>query len=690
MKKLLFILFASAAVCVNAQNIRMAQIRDWTDTSAYLKSLITAGGGFTDTSHLSTRINLKVDSINKKNGTDSVFYFTNGTRYFAYIDSKGAGSPNTNIGSGYRWAIPGTNNIKTVFGTQGFIVDSTSNANALTFKADTAYLNALYGGGDTASLSIPIDSTGQSAGKIIFTKAGYKLTSSNSFLYSDSLKKMVIGSLNVSVGGPAIKLYVVGKGQITGDLTAASLITNSYNSFPKLIYPATPASGRVYFGFNTNNNLFYKNENGYLRIFKNRFPGDDSTYYPYKSVSTLADSADVWTAINTKLSSYTETDPVYTSNGVPKARIISINGTAYDLSADRSWTISGGSSSFSGLSDVNITSIADGQLIKYNAATSKYINFTPSYATLSGTETLTNKTLTAPQLNSPLLNTSSTAGYVWTATNTSGAGSWQASSGGGSGWSLIGNSGTTSGTNFIGTSDNQSFKFRTNNVQRMIIDSVGKIAIGAPSNGYYLYVKGGDDNEFMIDNGSTTYTSMYFGHGGTPEGQFFLKHPNYFGIGGATSGIGLSLLWGSGTTGWFMNGTTGHIYVGNSTTTDNGYGVEYGGTVKIDNTITTNGLITASNSATSNRTTTVSDEYIPCDAGITGAFTLTLLSTAFKGQTYEIQKLDNSANAITISAGAGTIVGTGYSSSTYSLPTQYNVVRLKAQGSNIWTILSKN
>jgi lysophospholipase L1-like esterase len=37
-----------------------------------------------------------------------------------------------------------------------------------------------------------------------------------------------------------------------------------------------------------------------------------------------------------------------------------------------------------------------------------------------------------PQLVSPLLNTTSTTGYVWTATNTAGAGSWQAASGGAS------------------------------------------------------------------------------------------------------------------------------------------------------------------------------------------------------------------------------------------------------------------
>lgn len=43
---------------------------------------------------------------------------------------------------------------------------------------------------------------------------------------------------------------------------------------------------------------------------------------------------------------------------------------------------------------------------------------------LDAIQTAINKTFTAPQLNSPLLNTSSTVGYVWTATGTNGAGAW--------------------------------------------------------------------------------------------------------------------------------------------------------------------------------------------------------------------------------------------------------------------------
>jgi hypothetical protein len=53
-----------------------------------------------------------------------------------------------------------------------------------------------------------------------------------------------------------------------------------------------------------------------------------------------------------------------------------------------------------------------------------------------------------------------------------------------SGWNVNGNSGSTSATNFIGTTDNKSLAFRTYNVRRMTIDSLGNIGIGTTNPGY--------------------------------------------------------------------------------------------------------------------------------------------------------------------------------------------------------------
>ena len=45
-------------------------------------------------------------------------------------------------------------------------------------------------------------------------------------------------------------------------------------------------------------------------------------------------------------------------------------------------------------------------------------------------------------------------------------------------WNLQGNAGTTAGTDFIGTTDNQDFVLKTNNTEKMRLLSGGKLAIG--------------------------------------------------------------------------------------------------------------------------------------------------------------------------------------------------------------------
>ncbi|WP_265429732.1 hypothetical protein [Chryseobacterium sp. YIM B08800] len=48
-----------------------------------------------------------------------------------------------------------------------------------------------------------------------------------------------------------------------------------------------------------------------------------------------------------------------------------------------------------------------------------------------------------------------------------------------SSWSLTGNSGTNASTNFLGTTDNKSLIFKTNNLERLIIDNNGKFIFGS-------------------------------------------------------------------------------------------------------------------------------------------------------------------------------------------------------------------
>jgi hypothetical protein len=70
----------------------------------------------------------------------------------------------------------------------------------------------------------------------------------------------------------------------------------------------------------------------------------------------------------------------------------------------------------------------------------------------------------------------------------------------GTSWSLTGNTATNFATNFLGTTDNTSMRFRTNNTHRMIIDSLGNVGIGsAPA-----FTTGASQEKFLVDAGTTS------------------------------------------------------------------------------------------------------------------------------------------------------------------------------------------
>jgi hypothetical protein len=83
-----------------------------------------------------------------------------------------------------------------------------------------------------------------------------------------------------------------------------------------------------------------------------------------------------------------------------------------------------------------------------------------------------------------LQNASAAVGYVLTSTDALGNATWQPSPGN-SAWNLIGNSGTGA-TDFIGTTDAQDLRFRTNNTEKMVITSSGNVGIGTNSPTYKL------------------------------------------------------------------------------------------------------------------------------------------------------------------------------------------------------------
>jgi trimeric autotransporter adhesin len=103
--------------------------------------------------------------------------------------------------------------------------------------------------------------------------------------------------------------------------------------------------------------------------------------------------------------------------------------------------------------------------------------------------------------------------YYWDNTSTS----WVGISGK-AGWETTGNTGTTTATNFLGTTDNQGLAVRTNNLERMRIDNNGFVGIGttAPENKVHIVdvptgVTPNVNSTMVIENNSFSYLSILSG-----------------------------------------------------------------------------------------------------------------------------------------------------------------------------------
>ena len=67
-------------------------------------------------------------------------------------------------------------------------------------------------------------------------------------------------------------------------------------------------------------------------------------------------------------------------------------------------------------------------------------------------------------------------------------------------WSMTGNAGTNSSANYLGTTDAVSLRMRTNATQRVLLDSVGNVAIGTSP----TFTAGLPREKFLVDAGSST------------------------------------------------------------------------------------------------------------------------------------------------------------------------------------------
>ncbi len=73
-------------------------------------------------------------------------------------------------------------------------------------------------------------------------------------------------------------------------------------------------------------------------------------------------------------------------------------------------------------------------------------------------------------------------------------------------WSTTGNAGTNYATNFLGTTDNTSLRFRTNNTQGILLDSLGSVGIGSSP----IFSASPNREELLVDAGSSANPTTSF------------------------------------------------------------------------------------------------------------------------------------------------------------------------------------
>ena len=191
------------------------------------------------------------------------------------------------------------------------------------------------------------------------------------------------------------------------------------------------------------------------------------------------------------------------------------------------------------------------------------------------------------------------SGKVLTSNGTTSAPSWETPSGGsgGSGWGLAGDSIAT--TDFLGSTNLRSLRFRTNNVQRAILDSTGRFGINIDiptsalhvkslSNGYtggtIFEAAGTDDQIGLLATAGGLYLGQKESGGSFVDLGLFKKTGSvlYANTGNTLRVEGVSNQYTQKIFGYNNSGTSYglHIQAGNTSTDESLYITNIGGTEK--------------------------------------------------------------------------------------------------------------
>lgn len=183
---------------------------------------------------------------------DAHWYWKPQDQEWAEFSGGGGGSTNSNIGSGYRWAVPNTNDIKTAFAGYAILIDSTSNTNGLTFIVDSATLSTKYF--TSLSATSPITYSGGINGIISTSMSTNKLIGR----YSSGtgvMEEVTIGS-GLSLDGSGNLTATGSGGSVTSvGLAAPSIFTVSgspVTTSGTLTFTPNNATGDIIYGSGTN------------------------------------------------------------------------------------------------------------------------------------------------------------------------------------------------------------------------------------------------------------------------------------------------------------------------------------------------------------------------------------------------------------------------------------------------------